>query len=91
MPKVQEKSDFFRGIVAIMPSTRRFGLKIRNFGRFFAGRVFPKTNFGLRWPTLPHNIRYNQPEKEVMADETSTALNSGFGIVFEPGRRKGLR
>ena len=52
------KNYFFKETCAIMPSTRGFGFKNRNFGGFSPGKEVPKTLFGLRWPRLLHNLRF---------------------------------
>jgi hypothetical protein len=39
-----------------MVSTRGFGVKNRNFRGFSLGKEVPKTFFGLRWPSLLHNL-----------------------------------
>jgi hypothetical protein len=54
------KNYFFRGTFVIMPSTKGFGFKDRNFGGIFPEEGVPKNNIWLRWPELPHNRRYTR-------------------------------
>jgi hypothetical protein len=44
MPKIG-KNYFFKETCAIMPLTRGFGFKNRNFGGFFPGKEVPKPFF----------------------------------------------